>query len=224
MAGALARFVDGPGFTGAVQALIAIHAVALGLEAIPDWGERFERELALLFGASTLLFIVEIALRIAAHGRRPQDFLREGWNVFDLVVVLLSVLPLAGGALIVARLLRLLRLLRLVSGTSLLRGFVAARLPVASHLVAAATLLALSVYAFAIAGFHLAGGALGEAPAWADLGSALRSVGAWSLMLDPPALPDAGHGGSAWLLALFGANLAWLVLLLRGLWDGRAGR
>ena len=33
------------------------------------------------------IFVVELAIRIAAFGRRPQDFFRDGWNVFDFVVI-----------------------------------------------------------------------------------------------------------------------------------------
>ena len=222
MSGALARFVESPGFTRAVYALIAINAVALGLEALPGWHEALETELQWLFDVSTVLFSVEILLRIAAFGRRPQDFLRDGWNVFDLAVVVACLLPIAGGAAVVVRLLRLARLLRLVSGTGVLRGFVRGDLPTAVHLGAGLTLLALIVYAFALSAFHLAGGVLGDDPAWADLPHALRSLLAWATRQAPPAAPADGTAGLFWQVALFGTLFGWLLLLLRGLWPRRS--
>lgn len=218
---AVRRFVANSGFLAFTQALIALNAIALGLEAVPSLGEAFGSLFDLLFAASTVWFVAEIALRLVAHGKPIAGFFRDGWNTFDTAIVVLSLLPLAGGIAIVARLLRLLRLLRLVSGSSLLRDFALGRLPVGAHVLAATLLLALSLYAFSLAGFHLAGGLLAEAAAWADLPSALSSTAAWSVMASPPSLPAEGPAGVAWLVALGLAHVTWLGLLLRGLFGAR---
>ncbi|MER7179583.1 ion transporter [Streptomyces hyaluromycini] len=55
---------------------------------------------------------VEILLRLGAHADRPRDFLRDPWNLFDLVVVLCAFLPLVRENTTVLRLLRLARVLR----------------------------------------------------------------------------------------------------------------
>lgn len=218
----LRRFVANPGFIAFTHALIAINAVALGVEALPGVAESFESLLDGLFAVSTAWFVIEIALRMLAHGKPLGGFFRNGWNTFDTAIVVLSLLPLAGGVAIVARLARLLRLLRLVSGNDLLRSFVERRLPAGLHLLAAACLLALSIYAFALAGFHLAGGVLAEPGAWADLPSALRSTLGWSVIVAAPALPSEGAAGTAWLVALGATHLAWLVLTVRGLFGAGA--
>jgi hypothetical protein len=218
----LRRFVANPGFIAFTHALIAINAVALGVEALPSASESFESLLEGLFAVSTAWFVVEIALRMLAHGKPLGGFFRDGWNTFDTAVVVLSLLPLAGGVAIVARLARLLRLLRLVSGNDLLRSFVERRLPAGLHLLAATFLLALSIYAFALAGFHLAGGMLAESAAWTDLPSALRSTLGWSVIVAAPALPAEGPAGTAWLVALGVTHLAWLVLTVRGLFGAGA--
>jgi hypothetical protein len=217
----LRRFVANPGFLAFTQALIALNAIALGLEALPSFGEAFGSLFDLLFAASTVWFVAEIALRLIAHGRPISSFFRDGWNTFDTTIVVLSLLPLAGGIAIVARLLRLLRLFRLVSGSSLLRDFALGRLPVGAHMLAGILLLALSLYAFSLAGFHLAGGVLAEAAPWADLPSALSSTATWSVMASPPPLPAEGPAGVAWLVVLGLAHVTWLGLLLRGLFGAR---
>jgi voltage-gated sodium channel len=218
----LRRFVANPGFIAFTHALIAMNALALGVEAMPAVAEPFDGLLEGLFALSTAWFVVEIALRMLAHGKPLAGFFRDGWNSFDTAIVVLSLLPLAGGVAIVARLARLLRLLRLVSGNDLLRSFVERRLAPGSHLLAAACLLALSVYAFALAGFHVAGGALAESAAWADLPSALRSTLGWSVVVAAPGLPAEGTSGTAWLAALGLTHLAWLVLTVRGLFGAGA--
>ncbi len=210
----LRRFVHGAGFTGFTQALIALSAVALGIEAIPALGEPMTGWLDDFFALTTAWFVVEIVLRMIAHGRPLAGFFRDGWNTFDTAIVVLSLLPLAGGVAILAR---LLRLLRLISGSDTLRGFVEGRLSVGAHLLAGVLLLALSLYIFAIAGFHLAGGVLAETAPWADLPNALGSTLAWSAPFAPPALPAPGAAGTAWLVALGMAHLVWVGLLLRGL-------
>ena len=218
----LRRFVASPGFIAFTHALIAINAVALGVEALPGVAESFESLLEGLFAVSTAWFVIEIALRMLAHGKPLGGFFRNGWNSFDTAIVVLSLLPLAGGVAIVARLARLLRLLRLVSGNDLLRSFVERRLPAGLHLLAAAFLLVLSIYAFALAGFHVAGGVLAEPGAWADLPSALGSTLGWSVIVAAPALPAEGTAGTAWLVALGATHLAWLVLTVRGLFGAGA--
>ena len=211
------RFVANPGFVAFTHALIAVNAVALGVEALPSASEAFEGLLEGLFALSTAWFVVEITLRLVAHGKPVAGFFRDGWNTFDTAIVVLSLLPLAGGVAIVARLARLLRLLRLVSGNDLLRSFVERRLPVGLHLLASAVLLALAIYAFALAGFHVAGGVLAEPGAWSDLPSALASTLGWSVVVAAPALPADDAAGTAWGVALALTLLAWLGLTLRGL-------
>jgi len=219
----LRRFVANPGFIAFTHALIAINAVALGVEALPRASESFEGLLEGLFAFSTAWFVVEIALRLIAHGKPLGGFFRDGWNTFDTAIVVLSLLPLAGGVAIVARLARLLRLLRLVSGNDLLRSFVMRRLPLGPHLLASVVLLALAVYAFALAGFHVAGGVLAEPGAWSDLPSALASTLGWGVVVAAPALPADGAAGMAWLGAFGVTLLAWLGLTFRGLFGRGEG-
>lgn len=213
----LRRLVASPGFIAFTHALIALNALALGMEALPDVGGPFEGLLGGLFAFSTAWFVIEIALRMLAHGKPVAGFFRDGWNTFDTAIVLLSLLPLAGGVAILARLARLLRLLRLVSTNDLFRGFMERRLAAGPHLLASAFLLAISIYGFALAGFHVAGGVLAESAAWADLPSALRSTLGWSVVVAASERPSDGIAGTTWLVALAATHAAWLVLTLRGL-------
>ena len=54
-------------------------------------------------------------IRLSAYGRRPQDFFRNGWNVFDFVVVGAAYVPFVRESVTLLRLARLLRIARLLS-------------------------------------------------------------------------------------------------------------
>lgn len=63
----------------------------------------------------TLFFLFEVSIRLIAEPR-TLDFFKKGWNVFDFVIVLASLVPVDGNeTVLLARLLRIFRVLRLVS-------------------------------------------------------------------------------------------------------------
>src|SRR5205823_6059201 len=61
------------------------------------------------------VFVVELTLRLLAYGPRLYRFFADGWNLFDLSVVVAAYLPIAGPFATVARLARVLRITRLVT-------------------------------------------------------------------------------------------------------------
>jgi voltage-gated sodium channel len=63
----------------------------------------------------TLFFLFEVSIRLIAEPR-TLDFFKKGWNVFDFVIVVASLVPVDGNeTVLLARLLRIFRVLRLVS-------------------------------------------------------------------------------------------------------------
>jgi voltage-gated sodium channel len=65
--------------------------------------------------AVTLFFLVEIVVRMIAEGSL-RAFFRKGWNVFDFIIVVASLVPVEDSeAALLGRLLRVFRVLRLVS-------------------------------------------------------------------------------------------------------------
>jgi voltage-gated sodium channel len=113
--------------------------------------------LASLNDACLAVFLVELAIRIAAYGRRPQDFFREGWNVFDFVVITAVFLPGLRQNATLLRLVRLLRIMRIISVLPevrvLLRGMTRSRPPIASM----AVLALLLIYLYGMVGWILFG-------------------------------------------------------------------
>ncbi len=102
-------------FQWAVVGAIIANAIVLALETYPRVDDRFGDTLTTLDNAFLYLFSVEIVIRVLAYGRRPWLFLREPWNIFDLVVVGAGYIPGIGAGSTALRVVRILRVARIVS-------------------------------------------------------------------------------------------------------------
>jgi voltage-gated sodium channel len=120
------------------------------------------------------VFVLEIAIRVLACGPRVWRFFLDGWNVFDFVIVALSLLPAAGPLATIARLARLLRALHLVSALPELRLIVSTMLRSLPSLGNVTLLLGLILYVYAVVGVHLFGAA--DPAHWASLPRAMLTL------------------------------------------------
>lgn len=112
--GRLARLVDSDPFNLLIAGVIIFNAVVLGLETFPAMVDSYGGTLVLLNNICYGIFVVELILRFASYGRRPQDFFRNGWNVFDLIIIGGVWIPGVRENVTVLRLLRLARVARLL--------------------------------------------------------------------------------------------------------------
>jgi voltage-gated sodium channel len=157
-----------------ILGVIVFNAVLMGLET----SEPLMRAYGPLLGALNMvvqgIFVGEISLRWFAYWPRPFQFFRDGWNVFDFVVVALSLLPVAGPFAAVSRLARLLRVVRLVSVSPDLRLIVETMLRSIPSMGHVAMLLGLLLYVYAILGYYMFHRQ--DPVHWGTLGKALLSV------------------------------------------------
>ncbi|TQS73635.1 ion transporter [Rhodobacteraceae bacterium] len=113
----VARFMDMPALQNVILGVILFNAVLLGLETV-DRAMAVAGPLIVLLDKLCLsVFVAEIGLKLFAFGR---GFFRRGWNIFDFVIVGISLIPAAQG-LSVLRAMRIFRLLRVVSVAPSLR-------------------------------------------------------------------------------------------------------
>jgi voltage-gated sodium channel len=101
-------------FQVAVISIIVLSALAIGAKTyeLPPY---VEQSLIVMDKAVTLFFLAEILLRFAVCPDKKR-FFNNGWNIFDTIVVLGSLIPLDNSeAVLLGRLLRVFRVLRLVS-------------------------------------------------------------------------------------------------------------
>jgi voltage-gated sodium channel len=113
----LARLVTHSTFQIFIMVIVVANAATLGLETYRDLPESWLGVALLLDKIFLAIFVVEIALKLFAFGGR---FFRDGWNIFDLVIVLVALLP-NSGPFAVFRVLRVLRAFRLISAIPSLR-------------------------------------------------------------------------------------------------------
>ncbi len=110
-------------FQGFVIVVIVISALAIGAKTY-QLPPLVEQSLIVLDYGITLFFLAEILLRFVVHENRRR-FFRDGWNVFDFIVVMGSIVPLENAdAVLLGRLLRVFRVLRLVSVIPELRALI----------------------------------------------------------------------------------------------------
>ncbi len=166
----LAAWVNSEAVQRLIIGLVVLNAVTLGLEAVPPAMARYGD---LLVAADRVLlgvFVAELTIKLVAHGAR---FFRSGWNVFDLAVVALALLP-SSGSLSVLRALRVLRILRVVSAVPKLRFMVETLARSLPGLGSIALLLGLFFYVFAVMATKLFGPSF---PQWfGSLGASLFSL------------------------------------------------
>lgn len=142
----LGEFVESNRIQRLIIALILVNAAILGLETFPAVMQAAGPLLRGLDTALLAVFVVEIALKLLAHGLR---FFRSAWNVFDLAVIGIALLPATGG-LSVLRALRVLRVLRLVSAVPKMRFVVESLVRSLPGIGSIALLLGIFFYVFSV--------------------------------------------------------------------------
>lgn len=162
--------VEGVPFTRFIITLIIINAIILGLETSPAVMDVAGTFLLTANAAILGVFVVEIVLKMIAFGPR---FFRSGWNIFDFLVVSISLVP-AAGPLEILRALRILRVLRLLSQVPRLRAIIESLLRALPGIGWTALLLVLVFYIFAVMGTMLFGERFPEY--WGSLGKSLFSL------------------------------------------------
>ena len=86
----------------------------VGLDSYPEISDEHGTILRSLDSIILGLFVFEICLKLISFTPRVHEFFKDGWNIFDFVIVSACFLPFAGQSIIVLRLLRVLRIVRLV--------------------------------------------------------------------------------------------------------------
>jgi voltage-gated sodium channel len=195
----LARFVEAEPFQRLITFLIVVNAITLGLETSDSVMARWGGALEVIDAVVLAIFVVELAVRILAHGGR---FFTNGWNLFDFFVVGIALLP-SSGALSVLRALRILRAFRLISVVPAMRSVIEALIKSVPGLSSIMLLLTLVFYVFAVMATKLYGdsnpeqfGTLGASmfslfqvmtlEGWPDIVTAVMEHHRWALLFFVP--------------------------------------
>ena len=105
----------------------------------------------------TLIFLLEISIRYFAE-ETTKSFFSDGWNVFDTIIVVASLVPSSvSESILVLRLLRLLRLLRIISFIPELRSVVENLIKALRKSIYILILIFIISYIYAVSGTQFFG-------------------------------------------------------------------
>ncbi|MDQ3728113.1 MAG: ion transporter [Actinomycetota bacterium] len=183
------QIADSDRFQGFILVVIVLNAVTLGIQTY-DVSDGLESFLTTIDEVFLGIFVAEIAIRIAAFGSRPQDFFRDGWNVFDFVVVGAAFAPGLRENATLLRIVRLLRVVRLVTILPDLRVLVRALIRSIPPILSLAVLTLMLMYVYGMVGWILF--AEGDPENWGDIGTAMLSTFTMLTLENWPSLLEAG--------------------------------
>jgi voltage-gated sodium channel len=138
----VARFVEDRRFQNFIISVIVFNAVTLGMETSTTLVADYGPILHTLDYLALTIFVLELLAKFYAYRGR---FFGDSWNVFDLIVVGIAVIP-ATGPFAVLRALRVLRVLRLISVVPSMRKVVSGLLTAIPGMASIAALLALIIF------------------------------------------------------------------------------
>ena len=168
------RIAHSQPFEWTIVAFILGSGVLLGLETVSTIVEEYGPWLE--FGQQLVLgvFIVEALLKLYAFSPRIDRYFRDPWNVFDFMIIVVSLVPAVGVWAIVARKVRLLRVLRLISAIPELRLLVATLVRSVPGMLHIVVLMGALSYVYAIIGFQMF--SEHDPTHWHNLGISLLSL------------------------------------------------
>lgn len=165
----LTKLVTGFTFEMFIMFVILANAVVLGLMTSPTMDFYYGNLLYFLDRLFMGIFIVEMFLKIFALKKK---FFKSGWNIFDLIIVVISSVPVAS-SFIVFRTFRLFRLFKYVSKFARMDKLIGIFLELLPLFFAFLGIFVISFYVFAILAVNFYGDSFSM---FADLGMAMYTL------------------------------------------------
>ncbi|MGL6260360.1 ion transporter [Vibrio sp. WXL210] len=135
----------------------AFTVIVIILAALTIGAKTFELPQSVVDGiywldqAILLFFVVEIVIKFISY-QHKLEFFKSGWNVFDLLIVIGSLIPAGGQGVLIARLLRVFRVLRLVSAVPQLKLLINALFKAIPKMGYIVVLMFIIFYIYAVVG------------------------------------------------------------------------
>lgn len=148
------EFIERPSVTNGILGVIIFNAITLGLSTSQTAQENIGGLLSVIDRMVLTIFVIELLIKFYAYGLR---FFTSAWNIFDLVVVSLGLLPDRAG-LSALRGLRVIRALRLLSVIPQMRAVVQALLDALPGMGAVIIMISIVFYVFGVMATLMYGG------------------------------------------------------------------
>ena len=154
-------------FSNLTTGIIIIYSSALGFKTLGDNSNDLSVVFQMFDYFITVYFLVEIIIKMAAE-KRFLDFFKSGWNIFDFVIVAITLVPMDDSTMAAAaRLFRIFRVLRLITARPELKKIIDMLIGAIPSIVDIVILLFIIFYIYAILGNFLFDGV--ASGLWDDL-------------------------------------------------------
>ena len=134
-----------------VITIIIFNAFTIGINTY-ELSEFSNQVINLLDYSITIFFVIEITIRFIGEPKKSQ-FFKSGWNVFDTLIVCISLIPIPNNSsFLLLRLLRVFRVLRIISVVPELKMIIEALLQSIKRVFYVSLLLFIILYIYATIG------------------------------------------------------------------------
>ena len=131
--------------------IIILNAITLGINTY-EIDNFIKRIIELLDYAITIFFVIEILIRFIGEPKKI-NFFKNGWNIFDSLIVLISLIPIPNNSsYLLLRLLRIFRVLRIISVVPELKKIIEALIDSIKRVFYVSLLLFIILYVYATIG------------------------------------------------------------------------
>tara|TARA_Y100000739_G_scaffold122675_1_gene105600 strand:- start:767 stop:1591 length:825 start_codon:yes stop_codon:yes gene_type:complete len=126
--------------------LILLNALTLGLETNSVLMKEYGQQISFLDNCILSIFVIEIFIKL---GYRKLSFFKDGWNIFDFIIIGIALAP-ATGSLSVLRTLRIFRAMRLLSVVPSMKRVTQALLSAIPGILSVGSIILLIFYVSAV--------------------------------------------------------------------------
>tara|TARA_B100000029_G_scaffold25064_1_gene24709 strand:- start:105 stop:794 length:690 start_codon:yes stop_codon:yes gene_type:complete len=156
-----------------VISIIILNAITLGVNTY-ELNSYLKNSIQILDYAITVFFVVEILIRFIGEPKKS-NFFKSGWNIFDTIIVLISLIPIPNNSsFLLLRLLRVFRVLRLISAIPELKKIIQALIDSIKRVFYVGLLLFIILYIYATIGSILFSNHSPDR--WSDVGTSLITL------------------------------------------------
>lgn len=195
----LSKIVYSTAFEMTIAFVILLNAISLGLLTMPGVSDGARSAFESLDRYALYIYTGELLLRMISYGKKPWEFFRRSWNIFDFFIVALS--PIFSGQIVILRLLRLLRLIRIFRFLPEVRVLTVSIMRSIPPLLSMGVLIFLALFIYGMAGVYMFGEKLPLH--WGDISIALTTLFILLTLENFPIYLEEAVAVSPWALPFY---------------------
>lgn len=143
---------DSRWFSNLTTIIIIAYASILGFKTLDEVDNHYDLFLKFADYFVTIYFVFELAIKMIAE-KKFTNFFKSGWNLFDFIIVFITLLPLESSSYAaIARLMRVFRILRLFTARPELKAIIDMLIKAIPAIIDIVILMFIIFYIYAIVG------------------------------------------------------------------------